>query len=1030
MLNIKFQIKYPSSLLDLKNQNLDHHYKTINSFAHSLKISTGSFNKDHLIRFAPTHQINDKLYVSKLYIDWFSNNYVAQSDAIKILKVNLVIFEKSLSALGITKVRLSAKKSYIRKIDVELIMNHIKNHSLFERQKEWVRATYILKNQKYSVLAKSQETIVKACKLGHMSYFYCSSNHLHIEKNSLENYLNVCKELDEEYLTIIEATKMLGKKQFNRTLLNQQYIPNLIDALEKNHVKIKNFKTPIKNEYIYIHKDAFYTFLQKHISKTDIAAKYKIEPKNLNYVIRKLNLSYYFLVKNVELYSRKDIEERLLTSLSFQTRKEGGKDFLQTNYYTLQEVKALLKLSDSELSRIRELEGLEFLVFNGHTYYPKSKVNFLHMKQQEALRNYYSINQVKKIIPLSKLKHIEKYTPCQIERSAFRNQKIDALYSKKLINSLKEKSNTTDELQFCRDNITHENALESFNNYLGLLGLVDKDSYTWNKWIVFCEIKLKNSKASLPTLKQNIVQLANSSKLIYNIEDEIYNFNSNEISLLLFNRKTPRAYKILYISFIKFYYNQLRVDNLKQFNIEKVNDFYNKNIPFKSKDENRTYAYKTFNRIIQYCKNIELHKERAVNDYYGIINNHERSYYYASFWLYVTIHLNNAWRHEDITELPKIDLSFLENNSLVYYLENGLSSKEIKQVVYSLKSRYYQISKNNTTTYLYCSDELETALATSYVLCFLIAEKVMPFSNKVLYFGTKTNNFKKIAHDFFFDKLEEKNFTFENRKFNRTLLTYVYLILKDNDQENSALTYSQKLRSHNSVETTRQYIDIPKSHLDSLTTELFDRGHFGFIADLFANLVYGENSSREKRTEEISTLNSRFNNPLNIELTSGFINRLVSERKLIIDIILKNGIEETTSIFNRLVTNTLPAKEEHHQCLVGDRPCEKPHLSCKHCPYSVPNFYSLSSITKSIKNLINKINSNYDFILYPAEKTKLSNLLFMEIDLLNYAFKTFGQDIVLSFFKDGKEEYLQLVDSLEDVNEDISLYLTYNPKNI
>ena len=64
------------------------------------------------------------------------------------------------------------------------------------------------------------------------------------------------------------------------------------------------------------------------------------------------------------------------------------------------------------------------------------------------------------------------------------------------------------------------------------------------------------------------------------------------------------------------------------------------------------------------------------------------------------------------------------------------------------------------------------------------------------------------------------------------------------------------------------------------------------------------------------------------------------------------GIDKVTDLMFDLEVNALTSNEEDYQCLVSPN-CQKPHLeSCKDCPFSIPNFYAISSLVEGFKTSI------------------------------------------------------------------------------
>src|SRR5699024_12836000 len=79
----------------------------------------------------------------------------------------------------------------------------------------------------------------------------------------------------------------------------------------------------------------------------------------------------------------------------------------------------------------------------------------------------------------------------------------------------------------------------------------------------------------------------------------------------------------------------------------------------KSINETEIYSMNVFKSYFEYASDVELHTNKAV-----------KLKTYAQSWLYVIMHLMNAWRSGDIVYgLPKVDFDGLNFNDLEYFKE-------------------------------------------------------------------------------------------------------------------------------------------------------------------------------------------------------------------------------------------------------------------------------------------------------------------------------------------------------------------------
>jgi hypothetical protein len=158
---------------------------------------------------------------------------------------------------------------------------------------------------------------------------------------------------------------------------------------------------------------------------------------------------------------------------------------------------------------------------------------------------------------------------------------------------------------------------------------------------------------------------------------------------------------------------------------------------------------------------------------------------------------------------------------------------------------------------------------------------------------------------------------------------------------------------------------------------------------------------------------------------------MIAERKKVADEIYSMGLDKALEIMDDLKINALASNEENFQCLVSPD-CRYPELeSCKDCPFSIPNFYAISSLVKGVKLTILEFISEFSPNTFEGEKTRLMNSLYRDMDNLEHAMQKFGQLEVFNFFEGGKEEYDSLLDLIDELQsrtgEEFEKYLTYNP---
>ncbi|WP_175639172.1 hypothetical protein [Metabacillus schmidteae] len=569
-------------------------------------------------------------------------------------------------------------------------------------------------------------------------------------------------------------------------------------------------------------------------------------------------------------------------------------------------------------------------------------------------------------------------------------------------------------------------------------------------WYGFVENKLHNSEASKNSFADLVRIYARCTKLLVNTikDNELKDITTNTLNTHMFNYDIAKGTRLKLIAFINVYHKLLRIKNQKtKFKVDKLLDPNKQTIIHKEKE---LYSYEEFNSIYDYANNLEHHKNKAIDDALHILSNEKtenaKFTHYASSWMYILAHLNNAWRHNDIIHLiPRVDLSILGIETIEEFRDLNLTEELTQRILLPLKLKKYQMSKNKMFNHFHCSDQLAASLATAAIICTFIANKLYPevisdkgqVSTNLITFGNNRNLFMKEISDSFFGDLIIK---FENRKMNRTLLVIMYLVLVKKGKGSQALEVAKRLRGHFDFETTNIYLVIPDKELDFLVDNIFKRGSFGYIPNLLANVLFEtDESNRAKRTEEIIAIKKGFGGLKGVEATSGFLLSVLSEKRTVADMILKMGRKEASDLLFSLNANLMPSKEENIQCIFSSESCKKPEReNCQGCPFSIPNYYAILQIIKSIKHTMKGIVDSFEQSeMFPAERTKLANQFAMYMDALMDAYSEFGS-IIFDFFNKNVDDTPFGLAELNNIYEDVmkfavngksvESYLTYSSK--
>ena len=382
--------------------------------------------------------------------------------------------------------------------------------------------------------------------------------------------------------------------------------------------------------------------------------------------------------------------------------------------------------------------------------------------------------------------------------------------------------------------------------------------------------------------------------------------------------------------------------------------------------------------------------------------------------------MNNAWRHSDVVSFPQVNLSGTQIIDLDWMLRNELSDEDTDYIINQVYRAEFIISKTQVKNYFFCSEELKKTFATAIAICQLRTNAISPFHESLIDFSTKGQQFTETRSRRFFELFGEEQFLFSSRKMNRSLMSYVYVILSKTQKGTAGLKTIQKMRGHLKQETTNFYVDIPEEDLNFLSKQLFARESFGFVYDTFLDVLQGAEIDREKRTTEIQCIQNSFGDIHKIEEISSFLNVIHSDRKTVLDRILSMGFDEALEFLNKIETGQLPSKKENVQCMFAESGCVKKGqgVDCFDCAFSIPNYYALSSLGASLQDRLNRyLESQKLEIEKPFyEQRKRARLFYIQLELFAQAIQRFGFD-VYEFITDPRAEFIEKQKNIGSLKE-------------
>lgn len=835
-----------------------------------------------------------------------------------------------------------------------------------------------------------------------------------VDFESLNDYLTMELSILENYMSILEFQKLFGIPSQDKSCYTKKYLINLeIESSFRFEYVILNY--PINFQTFYILKSSVEQFLSDYIS--------------MNELFKREELSYQMWMGRLKRYGIKPVfigrDTRYISKDDFVLVTKDVDYSNSSKYYSYEEFYEILgkPINTIRYAIEKEYDILPEKVKN-KLYYKKEIVDKLKLLQEDLKSRAMSLKEAEEVAQSEGLNfnaNIKAKPMENIIRPFFKFSKI--YYLREDFNNWMFETK-----QKVEKSVFLETDFETFKYRLILkeVDINELGQFTSKAWLEYIYIKLNGSKANLESIDSYINIYVNATKkLVHLVSDtkkrEIYSVTSNDINTL-FN-EIPKGQALEIYQFLGRVYQKLQEQRIYAFDFNKIND--PKKFEIKMKDKS-IYEYEVFKKVFNYVKDIPLHKERAIKDTLNIIagKKYRELYHHASSWLYCLLHMNNAWRHSDVIRFPYVDLSGTEIVDLKWFLENDLSDEDTDYIIKQVYRADFIISKTQVKNYFFCSEELKKPFATSIAICQLRTNIMNPIHDSIVSFSNKRNIFSDRIQRHFFDLLDEEEFHFSSRKMNRSLMSYVYVILSKMQKGKSGLKTIQNMRGHLEKETTNFYVDIPENEINCLTRQLFARGSFGFIYDSFLDILQGLEINREKRTTKIQELEKYFGDIYKVEEIAGFLNVIQNDRKTILDRILSMGLDEALDFVNKIETGQLPSKQDDVQCMFAETGCVKvgQGVNCFDCAFSIPNYYALSALGASIEDRL----ENYLESIYPKtekpyyEQRKRARLFYIQLELWAQAIGRFGFD-VYNFMEFDRDTFIENTKKIKSLREQYKL---------
>ncbi|MGM0835879.1 MAG: hypothetical protein ACQEV7_06955 [Bacillota bacterium] len=824
--------------------------------------------------------------------------------------------------------------------------------------------------------------------------------------------------LSQYFIEIKDALKLMG---YTSNLTTFSHIHRFKYLHQNNYLQLIILDHPIDKQKYFINRDELKMFLEENINLVQAAEIFKIDINTLRqYWLNKYKkpiivfhqsdpLFCYVNKKEWNKFSKEKFKEGVLS-------RSNSANFLGITIDNFNKVVSEYKLKPEKFNSNIE----------SASYFKQVDLERLKAKQEsmlkEIIEKYYTSQQAIKILGISESTFSNKIYTSRIKtklppplvctsseninlrRSGkFKLYDIEDIYKIKL--ELDAKRMYEDVLYKLNDTPINifKKIIEVTQTSFPLIAAETK-----HYWFNYVNNKLTKSKASDTTSRKEIQLLLSTTQLLTKVtqQKELFQFTSKEITFSIFNSEVSIMVKQEIYKFL----NKLAESKSNIIISYKFSSLPN---PYKLKKELKSekniYTINEYISLIDFINNLSLHKKNAIEDVYqqlekqkSIKNNKSRQY--DSVWLYVLLHLNNAWRHSDVTLFPRISLKDTRLNSMdplaaiKWLITNNLNSKEIESIVNQAKAFTLIHSKTKKKRYFFCSDELKSTFAHASVICELRTNLTKPLSNTIIDLDNRKRTLKERQEKYFFNNFHT-GFVFKSKQMNRTVISYIYSVIKKITNRNP-LEITKFIRSHSNEETTNYYIDIPQNQMDFITKQLFDLGHFGYAYDTLTQLLTGEiPEDRSKRTNTALLMRETFGEVYQIESTANYLNRISQDKEFVKKYLMNLDHTQRENLTISIKLGQTPSKKDGYQCIL--RKCHYPERDCGKCHFSVPSFYCLSEISTELDAFLDLYQKRFAETSKKGEKIFLANKLYSYLYLIKQAISKYGAESVSFFFPGG-----------------------------
>ncbi|UOW66787.1 hypothetical protein [Paraclostridium bifermentans] len=956
--------------------------------------------------------------------------YINKEDAIKYIRMNNSQFI-SFSRDYLKDFRFEGKTKFYSKSELDYYINLRKQWN--EEYLYYDDAVKLISTRKifetitkqYNIKPIRKPSYAKHIDDKGFSYYHKKSLDV-ARKNRLESRLNEsCLDSMDEYISFEYMRNQLG--------VTKKSLYDVKKELELNTKLLKNetfFKKLDMEKIVNLQHD----FLSNHMSiscATNIIGETRLKK------LERIKIPSYAKKNRDKLMVRKTDVEKVESEMFKKVEGIEKEQAIKKLNLTPKKFYETIKLFDMK----SEIDTL-----TGRGYYKESDIEFILNQREEFGKRYLTLDTIKNEYGATVASKIRGFkAPALLHSKDLKNSleleqhRVLVIYDR--VDAEKIASEISQNKLY--HNIKGETHYDTFLIKLDMINelkYLKKSVYTKKKWFDYVYGVLSVSSAGKKTMKWKINGLVNASRAIdrmlcnYNVK-EIYQLTPRLINptITASSESVSIAISQFSISVFKDVKIKLEESNIisKGYSINDLASPYER----RNKEGNElgeidTYDFAEYKLLFNFLTDIDYHINKILRGDFYKNKDEAGKRVYPSIWLYLILHLNNAWRHGDVSTFPRIEIADLlydwNIDSIEWFKYNRLSLKQSNIITSRVIQKEFLISKTQMTGHFFCSDNLSPAFATVVVILDLYLNDMVIFSSDniydpLMYFDSENDEPSSYNIYKFFEGSKLDKFEFKSKKMNKTVMNFVFSIVSKGENGNRTLEIVKQLRGHSNESSTLSYIKFNMEEIEFLTELLFRRGEFGYITEKLLDISGMSSQSIDKKSFAIEAINNNFGSYEKVEAVVGLASNFNRDKNKIVNMINNLTLDEVIDTLIDIYCGKLPSKEKDIQCLVSKTGCVNPKKECKLCAYHIPSLYALNSILNSLRQDVGKYFAEKNI----GTKMKLTASINNKVKVMGEAVSRYGEEVVYNYLQISRNDFLEIYDNIPDT-EDLYNYILEN----